>query len=59
MTAVATRPIESGQPGEPVLVRSLTDALATSDLMLILFGVVMVAAFAVIVAMILCDRTEG
>jgi hypothetical protein len=30
----------------------------TSDLMLILFGVVMVATFAVIMAMILCDQTE-
>jgi hypothetical protein len=58
MTAAAIRPIESGQPDEPVLVRSITDTLVTSDLMLILFGVVMVAAFAVIMAMILCDQME-
>jgi hypothetical protein len=58
MTAAATRPIENGPPDEPVLARSITDALVTSDLMLILFGIVMVAAFAVIMAMVLCDRTE-
>jgi hypothetical protein len=58
MMEAATRPIVSGLPDALALSSSLTDALAKSDLMLILIGVVAVATLAAIAAVVLCDKVE-
>jgi hypothetical protein len=58
MTAAATRPIESGPLDALALTSSLTGALVSSDLVLVLFGIVAVATLVTIAAVILCDGIE-